>query len=272
MKVSSTLHRVALSVGILISASSAFGAIIAFEDFNSYSAGAIGNQGAWQLFSDNTGPGTLIVGTTGTTFTSGDNPFGGTVGNTVIGNFSDGALIFTPRAAGESTYFSYNYLALDSGDANHLIAFKNTSTSTPFLGMQLSGAMPHGLTVSSNSDTDSGTGLFTEDVGYFIYGKIDASADLRTFTISVNVTDDVSTIPSVENWTYTASFTYGVARDTNVNAMSFDMGSNRGLIDNIRIGEAYVDVTAVPEPSTYALLAGLATLGLIVLRRRTRDQ
>jgi hypothetical protein len=254
----------------LATASTALGAIISFEDFNSYSAGAIGNQGDWQLFSDNTGPGTLEVGTTGTTFSSSDNPFGGTVGNTVIGNFDDGALIFTPRAAGESTYFSYNYLALDNTTANHLIAFKNTSPNTPNLWMALTGSMPHDISVVSHttSNADNGSGLFAEDVGYFIYGKIDASADLKTFTISLNVTDDVSTIPGTESWSYTSSFTYGVARDSNVNAMSFDMGSNRGLIDNIRIGETYADVTAVPEPSTYALLAGFATLGLVLFRRR----
>ncbi|MGC9451291.1 MAG: PEP-CTERM sorting domain-containing protein [Oceanipulchritudo sp.] len=270
MKSVNILLKTLLLSSPLVLSTTIFGAIIVQEDFNSYSLGDIGNQGDWQLYSDNTGPGTLMVGTTGTTFSSSDNPFGGTVGNTVIGNFNDGALIFTPRAAGESTYFSYNYLALDNTTANHLIDFKTTSTNSPLLRTALSGSIPHDISVYSHTATnaDSGSGVFSEDVGYFIYGKIDASTDLKTFTISLNVTDDVSTIPGTESWSYTSSFTYGVARDSNVNAMSFDMGSNRGLIDNIRIGETYADVTAVPEPSTYALLAGFATLGLVLFRRR----
>jgi hypothetical protein len=32
-----------------------------------------------------------------------------------------------------------------------------------------------------------------------------------------------------------------------------------------------VEVSAVPEPSTYALLSGLAVLGLILIRRRMRS-
>jgi hypothetical protein len=50
-------------------------------------------------------------------------------------------------------------------------------------------------------------------------------------------------------------------------ATSFD-----GLMFSQITGDAYtldnVTVTAVPEPSTYALLAGFMTLGLILWRRR----
>jgi hypothetical protein len=278
MKSVNILLKTLLLSSPLVLSTTIFGAIIVQEDFNSYSLGDIGNQGDWQLFRDNTGPGTADVALTGTTFGVDDNPFGDVVGNTLqvsVGN--DATLMFAPRAGGTSTYFSYNYLALDSNAGNHTVTFWNSDpTLTPYTRITSTGDASVGqakeITINSNSGTDSGSDVFTQDVGYFIYGKIETSADLRTFTISVNVTDNVLTIPTGESWTYQATFTYGTARATNVEAMTFDTDGDPGrfLIDNIRIGETYADVTAVPEPSTYALLAGFATLGLVMFRRRQR--
>lgn len=51
----------------------------------------------------------------------------------------------------------------------------------------------------------------------------------------------------------------------NINNIGFTTvnGTATGTIDNFSF-----TVTAVPEPSTYALLAGVLTLGLVILRRR----
>ncbi len=44
---------------------------------------------------------------------------------------------------------------------------------------------------------------------------------------------------------------------------------NQTIIDEIRVGTTWADVTSVPEPSTFAL-AGLGLLGLIWLHRARR--
>ena len=47
------------------------------------------------------------------------------------------------------------------------------------------------------------------------------------------------------------------------------LSTNRGPgLDEIRIGTTYADVVPVPEPSTYAMLAGLLALTSVMIRRR----
>lgn len=52
----------------------------------------------------------------------------------------------------------------------------------------------------------------------------------------------------------------------------FETGlGNPGMFyDDVRLGSTWADVTPIPEPSTYALFAGLGVLGLLMIRRRFR--
>ncbi|MGC9452433.1 MAG: PEP-CTERM sorting domain-containing protein [Oceanipulchritudo sp.] len=48
------------------------------------------------------------------------------------------------------------------------------------------------------------------------------------------------------------------------------MGGTVAIFDEITYGTTFLDVAPVPEPSTYALLVGLVTLGGALIRRRIR--
>lgn len=252
-------------------AASAHATLITHENFESYTANAaVGNQGTWQQNRTNTSGGTSIVSNNvNFGFTNADNPFGVTGDQKLLSQPGiQAGFTFTPLAAGETTYFSYNYLALDPNTGGHLTRFLNTGTNTPFLLIESIGGVPKDLNVRSQSDIDSASGVFAEDTAYFIYGKVEASADLLTFSIFASITDDITTISPTESaWDYSATFLYGVARDTNVDFMDFDTSGDSGrfIIDEIRLATTYAEV-AVPEPTSAALLLG--GLSLLAYRRR----
>ncbi len=86
----------------------------------------------------------------------------------------------------------------------------------------------------------------------------------------LNVYGPADTVPGNEPITWQMSFT-GASDATGIDLVRVEYGTNaEGAIDEFRLGTTWASVTtAIPEPSAYAALAGLAGLAW-TLRRRSR--
>lgn len=117
---------------------------------------------------------------------------------------------------------------------------------------------------------------------------LDASAGntyvfLSRATLGAGTSPTASTIDFWLNPTLTSVATLGtpdfttgadskIGRDTGAYTdLIFTLGGSPSVrVDEIRLGTDFSDVSAIPEPSTYAMIGGLLTLGMVALRRRRR--
>ncbi len=212
-------------------------------------ATADGN-GSWQE-NRSGGSGEGVVSSTAQPFEHGDNPFGSSAGLNIRHSPGlDSTLNFPPLAAGETLYFSFNYKALDGDAVSHSISFfTEDPTYTPFMNLSFTQNAGDGtkkdLTLKAQNETQTLEAAVAEDSAYFVYGKLEASTDLRSWTLSANITADVSSIPENETWTLSRQKTYPSARSGHANRLSFDTGGSgtgRYLVDDIRLGRSYGDV------------------------------
>lgn len=97
-------------------------------------------------------------------------------------------------------------------------------------------------------DNFGGSGL-TDDVWYSATFTWDAGTDSATYSVT-----------SLDGLTSVASSTVSVALTGDVQ-IGFGSYNDYGAFDNIV-------VTAIPEPGTYALMAGIAGMAFVMLRRR----
>jgi hypothetical protein len=182
---------------------------------------------------------------------------------------------------------------LGGAGANNSIAFRPTSDTGASTSMAYSGWASFESTGWSASTTGTGpSGLsLSMDVNNL---ELDSTArffikaDGEEYVSSTSWTGDVTgaTIADVsaESWYVLDAFdiddllanTSGSAvlgsTFTNITAVGVqtELVGFDGTVSSTSIGinvDSFV-VTAVPEPSTYALLAGMATLGLVMFRRR----
>jgi hypothetical protein len=116
-------------------------------------------------------------------------------------------------------------------------------------------------------------GTRTNNTTYFVVGRFDLNGTDSTFHLWVTSNPTSLTLggPDLALATANASLTnldVATVRFRNF-SINVDDGSNVAKIDEIRFGTTFADVSPIPEPSTYALLAaGLGTL--VWLRRRAK--
>jgi len=127
-----------------------------------------------------------------------------------------------------------------------------------------------GLTFTFSFDLASGASTYNDN-GDTIRVEFDLNYDGVTFdadetydlTGTANLGDGIvtSTASAFTNFTY--ELTGAVTGDLGlrISALGMQDGNDRVTFDNI-------EVSAVPEPSTFALLAGIGALGFILYRRR----
>lgn len=144
-----------------------------------------------------------------------------------------------------------------SGFAQHLVLDNWVTNDGNFSGIELT---PNTLSYQINdgsiqtaeitSFTDNSTitsGVLTPDDGYFFFDSISVTAGDTLKILSASYTTTSS-----PNWNPEAIQSF--AGDV----FLASLGGSTRLSDNV----------AVPEPSTYAALAGLAMLGYVIARRR----
>jgi hypothetical protein len=103
----------------------------------------------------------------------------------------------------------------------------------------------------------------TADVTNLLVVKFD-------FTTPSSVTADIYINPAIGGAEPTATVTGIGLGSFNIDNIKLYHGGGAGTttFDEIRFGDSFAAVTPVPEPSTFALLGGLAAFGFCLLRRR----
>jgi hypothetical protein len=131
-------------------------------------------------------------------------------------------------------------------------------------------------TVDTNTNETTNivqAGTRTNNTTYFVVGRFDLNGTNSTFHLWVTSDPTSLTLggPDLALASANASLTNLDATTVRFRHFSInvDDGSNVAKIDEIRFGTTFADVSPIPEPSTYALLA--AGLGALVwLRRRAK--
>lgn len=194
-----------------------------------------------------------------------------------------GSIVYSNAASGASVYVGlFNSAPETRLTGNSTSASDHTSFDTPgaYYGYQsyytvASNAAGHSIDQRSSNKAFASTTLVGGGNVDDLVSATGASGSSMTFSLSVERTAaDTVLISSVYNnnvanlLTYTDSIGATFSFDTL--AFFFSSASLNSNGSTITLDNIDVVVTAIPEPSTYALLAGAAMLGLVVLRRRRK--
>jgi hypothetical protein len=202
---------------------------------------------------------------------------------TVVDNYdslSTGAVV--------NDFATYGYFGVNAaGSANIVTTSPVSSPNALTLGINFvgSGGFGHGFSRFFNTPLD----LTGATISIDVKSSVDLSAVTPFFTFRLESPDgsQLVRLPSSGFFkpTGTGYNTYSVTASsftqydagsainlTNIGAitfLSFNFGDN--LATTLTFDNLTISTAAIPEPSSFALLVGVGTLGLVTLRRRARS-
>lgn len=169
-----------------------------------------------------------------------------------------------------TTYFSFLYSVngFDDVDGGGLSFFSGTTERVQVGLGDLETIrvfdVPNGVPAGVESTTKSFDTTNSEAI--WIIGKITTAAGADS--IDLTFFSGTDTVPASESWLITNNMTIGANLDT----IRFNSPSSSGNVpqrfDEFRMGESWADVTAVPEPATFAIILGFLAIGWVGYRRR----
>jgi hypothetical protein len=242
--------------------------------------GGSGFSGAW----DTARVDTVVAGFTDTRSAS---PGGGS-GNAILvshnatGRVWDGSSYGTE---GSTIWFSVLMSTSGSGFNGAFISRMMLFSSGPNMasgngfGFELTTA---GNLVARLAGSNSATvATYTQDVSNFVLGRfVNSASGNDSLELWINPTEQellaysssglLADLGAADSSVLTATANVTFAANSGIYLRAGNSATSNWTADELRIGTAFLDVAAIPEPSAAAALAGLAGLGLALTRRRRR--
>jgi hypothetical protein len=268
-------------VGLLPSA--AFGAVIASDSFESYSAGS-------QLDGQNGGTGftnpyaVTAAKTTNVTVINKNLGYnGGSVSvdggsNAVqVAGIADSNNLITrtiPTQTGSPVYFGFLYNTNSTAEAFLQFGLENGSTAEPHASVGVQGIAGNGggaegffARVPNAGTTAYSTSGLSANTTYYLVGRVSKGAGSSTYNVMDLFLNPTSLDESTPTLTATNAAGTGVGTfDNFVLRTARTDASSLYDFDNLTIGTTFADVVPAPEPGTLGLL-GVCAVGMLRRRR-----
>jgi hypothetical protein len=241
----------------------------------------LGNNAPWGAPTANTG---LSIGNTNLTYDSlvdlGGNALvltsglaSATIATNTFTTVTSGSIYYSflidcTRAPSGNTYFSaLNYNDRPNGGSDTLSVYTHNLTTTTWdLGIRHAGAGTGGYWATNSA----GTIALALNTTYFVVVKYQFVDGVNNDIASIYV--NPTPLGDEPLWSNMSTNT-GTDATSGLNMVGFKaqtaVSQGDYIIDNLRVGTTWADVTPVPEPSTLALV-GFGVVGWVLARRKRR--